>query len=113
MIANDSVATFSSLLQKMKIFEQRKYLSVILTFLSQQYLNTAVDITEISLLKNTPHIEGVATLIYELIKNNDSMKEHLVTSIPKSTVPALNDFLGARRSIIAALSQDEGEPTFY
>lgn len=108
MVANDSITTFTLLLRKMKAFEQRKYLNTIISVISKHYFSTIDDRTESSLVKNSPVISGVAALVDELISDSDALKEHLVTSLTRSGIPALDDCLPARRSVIAALRRDEG-----
>ncbi|KAF1969206.1 hypothetical protein BU23DRAFT_513540, partial [Bimuria novae-zelandiae CBS 107.79] len=109
MIQNEFLITFSSLLSRLKVFEQRKYLNSIITCLSKQYLETAVVAGERNSLESSPRIAGVATLMSNLIEDNQTLKEHLVTSLMKSAIPALDDSLGARRSIVAALAKYEDQ----
>ncbi|KAL1603482.1 telomere binding protein [Paraconiothyrium brasiliense] len=107
MIDSNSISAFTSLLHKMKAFEQRKYLNAIITVLSNHYLNAIGDNTTRPVVESSPRIGGVAALVNELIRDNDTLKEHLVTSLTKSGIPALDDSLSGRRSVIAAIANDE------
>ena len=111
IIDHESTAAFSLPLRKMKVFEQRKYLNAVITSLSKQYLNTMVDGKEFT-SERSSLIGGVATLLVELIGDSDTLKEHLVTSLTKSTLTALDDYLDARRSVVTALAEDEGESAY-
>lgn len=108
-IDHNSVTDFSSVIARLKVFEQRKYLNAIMTYLSRQYLGTVVYAKEVSLSKNSLTIAGIAAFISEIIKSSDTLKEHLISSLTKSIIPALDDSLGLRRSAIAALAQYEGQ----
>jgi telomere length regulation protein len=77
----------------MKTFEQRKYLNAILAFVVTKYFSS----------------EAAAGLIHTFTKDNDVLKEHLVSSLTRSTIPTLDDSLFARRSVMAALAKDEGQ----
>lgn len=50
----------------------------------------------------------MAGLLEHLTHDNEGLKDHLVSILTRSTIPGLDDSLAARRSIIAALAQDEG-----
>jgi len=106
MIDTDSIDTFSQFFRTTKAFEQRKYMSAIITFLVKQYFGSMVD--KDGPLKSSPRISGVAKLITELVKDSDILLEHLVHSLIKSSIPILEDSLDARRSVIAAMAQCEG-----
>ncbi|KAJ4288006.1 telomere binding protein [Kalmusia sp. IMI 367209] len=109
LIATESISTFISLLHKMKAFEQRKYLISIIPVLSNQYLNAGISVKVAAPPEGSSFISAIAALVSELVKNNDTLKEQLVTSLTKSPLPALDDSLAARRSVIAAIAQDENQ----
>ena len=54
-------------------------------------------------------ISGAAGLFSVTIKDNDVLKDHLVSSLTRATVPLLDDSLAARRSVVAALAKDDGQ----
>lgn len=108
MIESDSVTVFASLSQKMKAFEQRKYINAIISVLAKDYLNTIGEHTELALSESSPVLAGVTTLISKLCRDNDTLKEHLVTSLTKSGITALDDSLATRRSVIAVIAKGEG-----
>ena len=106
-IDHDSVNIFSSFLTKLKVFEQKKYLNAVMTWLSKRYLSHVLYTKEVSLSENSRLISGVASFIAEVIKLSEALKEHIILSLTRSTIPAL-DSLGLRRSAIAALARDDG-----
>ncbi|KAJ4345220.1 telomere binding protein [Didymosphaeria variabile] len=107
MIDSDTIGAFTALLHKMKAFEQRKYLNAIINALSNHYFNTVGDNTKTSVFESSPLIAGVAALVSELVRGSDTLMEHLVASLTRSGVPALDDSLSGRRSVIAAIAKDE------
>jgi telomere length regulation protein len=112
MIGTAAIQFLCTYLGKMKVFEQRKYLNAIITFIVKDCFGPTLEIKEDTPIKITPRISNAASLIHRLVKNNDVLKEHLVSSLTKSVVPVLNDSVSARRSVIAAIAQDEGKCTF-
>jgi telomere length regulation protein len=92
----------------MKTFEQRKYLNAILAFLVKQYFSAEVLNNEDSPVSPSKTVSAAASLIHLLTKDNDVLKEYLVSSLTRSSIPMLDDSLSARRSIMAALGKDEG-----
>lgn len=54
-------------------------------------------------------VSGAAGLLHSLLKGNEALTGHVVTLLTRSTIPSLDDSLAARRSVMAALAQDEGE----
>jgi telomere length regulation protein len=47
------------------------------------------------------------------MSTNEVLKDHLVSSLTRSTIPSLDDSLATRRSVIAALAQDEGKDSEF
>ena len=78
-------------------------------FIAKQYFAADVMGKEDVPIPSSTAISAAAALIYTLIKDNDVLKEHLVSTLTRSTIPALDDSLLARRSIVAALAKDEGK----
>jgi telomere length regulation protein len=58
-------------------------------------------------------VSSAAALFHTLIEDDDVLKEHLVSSLTRSTIPALDESLLARRSVLAALAKDEGQSGTY
>lgn len=108
LIDTESINAFEFFLSKMKAFEQRKYINSAITVLAKQYFASAVESKEDAFIKPSLIVSGVATFIHILIKNNELLREHLVSTMTKATIPSLDDSLAARRSVIAAIAQDEG-----
>ena len=96
-------------LTKMKIHEQRKYLNSVITVLTSRYLSTISEAREDSPLESLNPISGAAAILCAITKNSDLLKDHIVTALTKSALPALDDSLAARRSVIAAIAQDDGK----
>jgi telomere length regulation protein len=113
VIESDSVTAFTSLLHKMKVFEQRKYLNAIISVISKHYLNKTSENTAASLSESSPLLAGVIALVSELIKGSSTLTEHLVASLTRSGIPALDDSISARRGVIAAIAKDEGRTTSH
>jgi telomere length regulation protein len=113
VIESDFTTTFTSLLHKTKVFEQRKYFNAIISVISMHYLNTTDDFEEASLSESSPLLASVIALVSELLKDSDTLKEHLVACLTRSGIPALDDSLSARRGIIAAIAKDEGRTTSH
>jgi len=93
----------------MKPFEQRKYLNSIVTFLVKQYFSSDHVDYEDAPISASKFVSGVARLIHVLTGESDALKDHLVSLLTRSALPSLDDSLAARRSVMAALAQDEGE----
>ncbi|EMD94324.1 hypothetical protein COCC4DRAFT_58274 [Bipolaris maydis ATCC 48331] len=105
IINDDSVEHLVRLLSHMKTFEQRKYMNAIITFVAKQYLSNEV-VSKDSPVASSPVIGAAAGLFHDLIQDNDVLKEHLISTLTKSTIPVLDDSLSARRSVVAALAKD-------
>lgn len=110
VIQSDSVAAFASLFQRMKVFEQRKYLNAMISVLAKHYLNRIAEDQESSLSKSSPLLTGATALISELVGDSDTLKEHLVASLIKPGIPALDDSLATRRCILAVIARNDGKP---
>lgn len=109
IISDGSVDRLERLISQMKTFEQRKYMNAIITFVAKRYFaNETVNKSD-SLVASSDTVDAVAGLIYALVKDNDVLKEHLVSILTRSTIPVLNDSLSARRSVVAASAKDHGE----
>jgi telomere length regulation protein len=110
LIDNDSFDIFPKKLMKLKAHEQRKYLNAVLAFLVKKYLAISMDTKEDIPLPASPAVSAAASLLRILLKRNETLQDHLVSSLTQSSTAALDDSLSARRSVIAALAQDEGMP---
>lgn len=92
----------------MKTFEQRKYMNAIITFVAKHYFSNEV-VNKDSLVASSPVIDAAGGLFHDLIKDNDVLKEHLISTLTRSTIPVLDDSLSVRRSVVAALAKDHGK----
>lgn len=109
MINDGDIDHFERLLSQMKTFEQRKYMNATIAFVTKRYLSVETTNKTNAPIPSSTTIDAAAGLIYALIKDNDVLKEHLVSSLTRSTIPILDESLSARRSVIAALAKDHGE----
>lgn len=91
----------------MKPFEQRKFLNAVVSFVSKQYFKSTIESKEDAPLAASATVSAAATLIYSVAGNSDLMKD-LVSALINAQIPALDDSLSARRSVIVAVAQDEG-----
>jgi telomere length regulation protein len=103
-----STRLLSEFLPSLPVHDQRHFLNSVIAFLSKKYFGSIVEGAEL-LSGEDPKISGVAYVIHELICNNGVLKDHIVAILTTSTFSALDDSLSARRGIIAAIAQDEGE----
>ena len=109
LMKNGGVERLERLLTRMKSFEQRKYMNAIIACVARQYLSFETASKKDAPVATSTVIGAAAGLIHALIKDNDVLKEHLVSSLTRSTIPVLDESLSARRSVIAALAKDHGE----
>jgi telomere length regulation protein len=109
LLEMDSTTLLADFVSQLKPFEQRKYLSAVIACLVEQYFASDVLHHNDVPLPTPKSVCGVAKLLHTLIKDNDGLKDHLVSVLTRSTIPSLDDSLAARRSIMAAIAQDEGE----
>ncbi|KAF2875043.1 telomere length regulation protein-domain-containing protein [Massariosphaeria phaeospora] len=107
VIRDESTQTFEGFLRKLKAFEQRKYLDAVIAYVAKQYCKSIVGKGEDVPEESSPTISGIATLLRRLVKENELLEDHLVITLTKSTVAALDDSIAARRGVIAAVAQNE------
>ena len=109
LIDSGRIEHLASLISQLKTFEQRKYMNSFIVFIAKKYFATDFVSKDDAPISTSKTVSAAAALIYILIKDNDVLKEHLVSSLMRSTIPALDDSLSARRSVLAALAKDEGK----
>ncbi|KAI2477859.1 telomere length regulation protein [Pyrenophora tritici-repentis] len=107
LIDNGRVEHLTTLISQLKTFEQRKYMNSFVAFIAKKYFATEIVSKEDASIPPSKTVSAAAALIHTLTKDNDVLREHLVSSLTRSTIPALDDALSARRSIVAALTKDE------
>ncbi|KAF2468184.1 uncharacterized protein BDR25DRAFT_290857 [Lindgomyces ingoldianus] len=107
MVNSESSMILKEFLPKMRAHEQRQYLNSAISFLAKHYLASIIDSREDSPLKPSPAISAAAAIVHELIKGNEALEDHTVLLLTSSALPVLDDSLAARRSVIAALAQNE------
>jgi telomere length regulation protein len=79
----------------------------------KQYFSTDIVHHDAEPLPTSKTVSDVASLLHSLVKDNEGLKDHLVSILTRSTIPALDDSLATRRSVMAALAQDEGQDVYY
>jgi telomere length regulation protein len=109
MVEDETARILENFLPKLKTHEQRKYLNSVITIMVSKHLWRISDLREDLPLRSSPTISGAAAVVRILIKDSDLLKDHVVNTLTKSTLPALDDSLAARRSVIAAIAQDDGK----
>ncbi|KAF2634151.1 hypothetical protein P280DRAFT_464080 [Massarina eburnea CBS 473.64] len=109
ILSSGSVDTLAKVLGKMKSFEQRKYLNAIVTFVAKQYFGSAIETRNDTPIKSSVTVSAAAALIDTLIKDSESLKEHITSVLTKSNIPALDDSLLTRRSVLAVVARDEDQ----
>jgi telomere length regulation protein len=109
LLSADSALLLADLISRLKSFEQQKYLSAVIAFLIKQYLVSETTRSDDARIPESKTVSGVASLLHVLTKNNESLKDHIISILTRPTIPSLGDSLAARRSLMAAAAQDEGQ----
>jgi telomere length regulation protein len=99
----------AKLISQLKAHEQRKYFNQILIYVSNRYFGTVLGDKNLQAETASPVVSGVARILHDIIKGNELLRDHLVTTLTRSSIPALDGSLTARRSVIAALAPDDGK----
>jgi telomere length regulation protein len=108
LIDEDQVELFSKMLPRLKSFEQRKYINAAMTFVGRQHLQSNITIKEDAPIQPSQTISATACLLESMVKDSELLKEHIVSSLTRPSIPILEDSLALRRSVLAVLAQDEG-----
>ncbi|KAJ4324798.1 telomere binding protein [Neodidymelliopsis sp. IMI 364377] len=106
-IEQDQVGLFADLVRQMKAFEQRKFLNAALVYLVKEFFYSEMVAKLDTPVASSPTISGAARLLHNIISDNDILKDYLVASLTRSSIPSLDESLGVRRSVIAVLAEDE------
>lgn len=109
LLESDCTARFTELIARMKSFEQRKYLNAVIAAVVERYFASDVVSKDDVPILASKTVSGAASLLSNMTKDNDVLKEHLVTLLTRSTIPSLDDSLAARRSVMAVLAKEEGQ----
>ena len=109
IIKERSPKVLEEFLPCLKAHEQRKYINSIITCITKHYLKTTIESKEDVPIRSSVAISSVAYLLHCLIRNNEVLKDHIVTILVQPSVPALDESLPARRGLLAAIAQDEGK----
>ncbi|KAJ4343025.1 telomere binding protein [Didymella glomerata] len=103
----DRVTQFAALIGRLKAFEQRKYFNAVVVYVSTRFFQSEVVSNNDEKIAQSPTVSGAATLLNSFMSTNEVLKDHVVSSLTKSTIPSLDDSFATRRSVLAALAQDE------
>ncbi|KAH3940478.1 hypothetical protein HBI25_118060 [Parastagonospora nodorum] len=107
LLESDSAALLAAFLPRLKPYEQRKYLEAVIIFIVKQYFPADIVQREDEPIPMSKDVSGVASLLHMLTRENESLRDHLVSILTRSTIPSLDDSLAARRSVMAALAPDK------
>lgn len=111
MVNEESTQILEILLPQMKAHEQRKYFNAILTHVVKDYLGLHINDKDDLPVKPSLAISAIAAMLNNLMKDNELLKDSMVSALTQANLPALDDSIAARRSVLAALAQDDGECT--
>ncbi|KAF3046400.1 telomere binding protein [Didymella heteroderae] len=106
-IEADRMARFAALVGRLKAFEQRKYLNAVITYVMKHCFQSEIIDTADEPIDRSPMVSAAAYLLNSFMNSNEVLKDHVVASLTKSALPSLDESLATRRSVIAALAQDE------
>jgi telomere length regulation protein len=109
LIDSDSSVLLADYVSRLKPFEQRKYLNAMITFAVKRYFSTDISQHTDIPVPVSGTVSGLAKFVHVLVKDSECLRDHLISILTRSVVPSLDDSLGARRGVLAALSQDEGK----
>ncbi|KAF2627864.1 hypothetical protein BU25DRAFT_448330 [Macroventuria anomochaeta] len=107
VIEQDQVNRFADLVGRLKAFEQRKYCNAVIVYITKHFFQSEIVSKEDIPIDPSPVISGAACLLSSFVKDNEILMDHLISSLTSSTVPALEESLAIRRTVIATLAQDE------
>ena len=109
MVTEESTTIVEKFLPTLKAYEQRKYMDAIISFAAHRY-SGPLESKDGIIIGTSPTISAVGKLIHNIIKNNETLRDHVVTILTKSNISALDDSFATRRSVVAAIAQDDGKP---
>jgi telomere length regulation protein len=98
-----------ALLPKLAPHEQRQFLNSTISYISKQCLGLIPETKDELVLKPSRTISGAARFINDLISENELLKDHIVSSLTSSAGSDMDGSLAVRRSVIAAISKDQGK----
>lgn len=108
-IEQDQIHRFADLLCQLKAFEQRRYFDAVIIYTTRQFFQSELISKDVAAIEPSPVVSGAACLLNDLIHNNDILKDYLVSSLTRSTIPSLDESFSIRRAVTAVLAQDEGQ----
>ncbi|KAJ8114450.1 hypothetical protein OPT61_g3680 [Boeremia exigua] len=106
-IEEDQVDQFVDLIGSLKTFEQRKYFNAVIAYIAKHFFQSEMVSKEDAPISRSPVISGAACLLNNIIRDNETLRDHAVTSFIRPAIPSLNESFATRRTVVAALAQDE------
>lgn len=94
---------------RLKAFEQRKYFNSVVSYIAKRFFGSEMVSKEDVPVTHSATVSGAACLFDMFLQSNEALRDHLVSSLTRSTIPSLNESLATLRAVIAALAQDEGQ----
>lgn len=107
-IDQDHVARIASLISRLKAFEQRKYFNSVIVYITKKFFHSGMISKDGTSIVPSPLVSGAARLLSAFMLDNEILKDHIVSALPRSAIPSLTESLATHRAVISALSQDEG-----
>lgn len=102
---NSKSDSFKQLLAGLPPLDQRSVLFAVLKFLSAAHLN-ALDTDDA--LAHQSAISATISLIWSIVEENETLRNHLTTWLTSSSGAGLGDGVGIRRAVVGAVSLDRG-----
>lgn len=103
------MSQFANLVGRLKAFEQRKYFNAAIIYITKQFFRSEIVSKVDRSINQSPVISGAACLLNNFIKDNEILKDYLVSSLTRSAIPSLDESFATRRTVVAVLAQDEGQ----
>ncbi|KAI2781829.1 telomere length regulation protein-domain-containing protein [Daldinia loculata] len=100
----ESHETFENLLSSLLPLEQRKVLSLALKLLSDKYLNSIHDTSEIN---DAPIIQAASGVLKAIIGNDETRKNHLLNWLTSGSGAGIGEGYGIRRAAVAVFFDDK------
>lgn len=101
---SNNYESFNRVLDSMPQLEQRKILYLVIQHMSDAFLSS-VDLEDGS--EDYPQVWAVAGVLKTIAASHSQRKAHLITWLTSASGAGIGDACGARRAVIAAISEDK------
>jgi telomere length regulation protein len=98
----------ANLILTMKTFEQRKIFDAVISFVVKRFASMDNVQRGDAPIAASKTVSGLAIFFDTILRKNEALRDYVVILLTRCATPALNDSLAIRRSMMAALAQDEG-----